>query len=291
MGTDQQRIAEILRNQGVIGRRAHPGLAHAIDGLLRRGHLVPVLPGWYAAVSDRDDLRVLMAAIQQADPDSVIIGRSAARLSYWPELTCDAVEVAVQRRRAPQSKYRFVTRTVAAEHVIQVGGWRMTTPALTALDLVPELGGEALDQVLRRRAADLDTLRRVLAETSGRRFNSARTEALLESRDGGWSGGERRLHSILHTAGIVGWATNYQVEVAEGVFFLDVAFREAGLALEMDGWNYHGRYYSDFVALLRRHTALEASGWRILHFSADDLDRPDWIVAKVLQALQQTLRI
>lgn len=285
MGAAQQELIQILATRRVIGRKEHPELARAIDGSVQRGQLAAVLPGWYAAVSDRNDPRVLVTAIQRADTDSVIVGRAAARLSFWPTLAVDTVEVAVQRRRAPQPGYRFIIRTVAPEHVAYVNGLRVTAPPLTALDLVPDVGGDAIDQVLRMRATDLPALRDTLRQTSGRRGNGHREQALIESRDGGWSGGERRLHEILHTAGIEGWLTNHRVEVAEGVFFLDVVFEQASLELEMDGWTYHGRYYADFVALLRRHTALEASGWRVLHFSADDLDRPEWVVAKVLQAL------
>jgi very-short-patch-repair endonuclease len=283
--TAQHQVTEILTANGVIGRREHPELARALDGMCRRGELAAVLPGWYALNELRAEPKILVTAIQRADPDSVIAGRAAAQLSFWPGLGVREVDVAVMRRRAPRPGYRFVTRPVAPEHVIRVGGLRLTSPALTALDLVPELGGDALDQVLRTRAAGLPTLRCVLDQTSNRRGNATRTRALVESRDGAWSGGERRLHAILHDAGIEGWVTNCEVEVAEGVFFLDLAFWRARLAVEMDGWTYHGRYYADFVAFLRRHTALEASGWRVLHLSADDLDRPDWVAAKIRQAL------
>src|SRR5439155_19573698 len=99
-----------------------------------------------------------------------------------------------------------------------------------------------------------------------RRGNAERARALLESRDNAWSAGERRLHAILHAGHLEAWLTNFRVEVEDAVYYLDVAFRAARLAIEVDGWEWHARRPPDFAAFLRRHTALEASGWRVLHF-------------------------
>ncbi len=278
-------VAHILAQRRVIGRREQPELARVLDGLRARGQLVAVLPGWYAPSELRNDPWTLLAAIQRADPASIVIGRAAARLTFWPDLPVEEVEAAVSRRRTCQRGYRFEKRQVDPVHVIRTRGVRVTIPALTALDLVPRLGGDVIDHVLRAGAADLPTLRCVLTETSYRAGNTERARALLDSRDGGWSGGERRLHAILREAGITGWVTNLRVELEEGVRFLDVAFTGPRLGIELDGWTYHGRYYADFVATMRRHTAIEAAGWRVLHFTADDLDDPRWLIGKVREAL------
>jgi very-short-patch-repair endonuclease len=287
MGSSGQEVVYIIDQCGIIGRREHPALAKAMDRLRAQGRLVSILPGWYAKASDARKVTVRMQAAAAADPDCVILGRAAASVTFWPALRVQSVDVAVRTSRAAQPGYRFVRRRIPAELIIgSTGRLRLSSPSLTALDLVPEVGGEAIDEVLRSRTSNLAALHEALRLTQHRRGNPGRTLALLESRDNAWSAGERRLHAILHAAGLEGWTTNFRVTTADGVYYLDVAFRTARLALEVDGWQWHARHPPDFVAFLRRHTTLETEGWRVLHFGWEDLDqRPDWVVARIRQAL------
>lgn len=51
-------------------------------------------------------------------------------------------------------------------------------------------------------------------------------------------------------------------------FRIDIAFPEHRLALESDGWAYHGRFLGDFVRDRERQNLLCIHGWRVLRFSA-----------------------
>src|SRR5215210_7802144 len=101
--------------------------------------------------------------------------------------------------RSPMSRPRL------GEFVLERGGLRMTTPAPTALDLCDTVGGDAIDTVLRTRAASLAELHAVLGRTSRRRGNQLRRQLLLDSRDEPWSEAERRAHQLLRDAGLTGW--------------------------------------------------------------------------------------
>lgn len=95
--------------------------------------------------------------------------------------------------------------------VRQVAGCRVTVPALTALDLALDVGGQAIDRVLRLRRASLDDMAEALRLTNGRSGNAERRQLLLDSRDEPWSEAEREGHRLLRSAGIVGWRGNLPV--------------------------------------------------------------------------------
>lgn len=69
-------------------------------------------------------------------------------------------------------------------------------------------------------------------------------------------------------------------------FRIDVAFPHERLALELDGWAYHGRHLGDFTRDRERQNLLCLHGWRVLRFSAGmvrkDLDHQIGILAAAL---------
>ncbi|HEY5979939.1 MAG TPA: hypothetical protein VIT41_09920 [Microlunatus sp.] len=52
-------------------------------------------------------------ALRRYDPDAVLLGRAAARLSFWPGLEVREVVAVTRHYRAPQTGYRFVRRQLA----------------------------------------------------------------------------------------------------------------------------------------------------------------------------------
>jgi hypothetical protein len=150
-----QEIQRLLSAEGVIARRDHPELDTTLRYLLRRGELAKVLPGIYAAADRAASLQTRVRALSRFDPDAILIGAVAARLSFWPELRVEAVECAVRHSRASQTGYDFTRRHIPVELVVNRSGLRYTAPALTALDLCATVGGDAIDQALRTRATTL----------------------------------------------------------------------------------------------------------------------------------------
>ncbi len=53
----------------------------------------------------------------------------------------------------------------------------------------------------------------------------------------------------------------------------DIVFPEAGLCVEVDGWQFHGRVLADFKRDRARQNLLTIAGWRLLRIPAGDIRR------------------
>lgn len=76
--------------------------------------------------------------------------------------------------------------------------------------------------------------------------------------------------------------------VPERQFRIDIAFEKERLAVEVDGWMYHGKYLADFKRDREKQNLLTLNGWRILRFTASDIHNqlPD-----VLQQIEAAIMI
>lgn len=52
---------------------------------------------------------------------------------------------------------------------------------------------------------------------------------------------------------------------------VDIAVPESMLAIEVDGWEWHGKHKGDFQRDRERQNLLTIHGWRILRFTAKDI--------------------
>ena len=286
MRTTFLEVRRLLAADGVIARRAHPELDTTLRYLLRRGDLARVLPGIYAAADGAASLQTRVRALRCFDPDAILIGAVAARLSFWPELRVEAVECAVRHSRATQTGYHFTRRPVPAELVVNRSGLRYTTPALTALDLCATVGGDAIDQALRTRATTLEQLHRAMELTAARIGNRNRRQLLLDSRAEPWSKAERLFHRLLRNAGITGWHANRPVVLDDSTFYVDILFRKLKLVIEIDGRLYHTGA-EVFESDRWRQNLLVLNGWFVLRFTwAMIEEHPERVIAMVREAIE-----
>jgi very-short-patch-repair endonuclease len=106
-------------------------------------------------------------------------------------------------------------------------------------------------------------------------------ELLIAAADRADSAAERVIIGLLRGAGITGW----QMGLPFGPWTIDVAFTEAKVAVEVDGWAWHvdvDRFRSD----RRKGNALANAGWTVLRFTWHDLTaRPEYVVAAIRVAL------
>ena len=275
----------LVRREGVISRRHEPALATSIDALVRKGELRAVLPGicTSSGVADTFELRVL--ALARWAPEAVLLGDAAARLTFWPARTTEVVEAAF-RTRATHPGFRFTRRLLPPEVVGRHRGVRVTTPAMTALDLASG-ETEAIDLALRTRSATLEQMKDALRLTPGRRGNQQRLRHLLDSRDEPWSAAERLAHRLLRQARISGWRSNHPVVVDGRLFYVDIAFVRARLAVEIDG-RLHELDAGVFENDRWRQNALVLDGWTVLRFTWAMLTRhPEVVVATIDAALAE----
>jgi very-short-patch-repair endonuclease len=284
--TSHLDIQAVLATEGVIALREHPDLVGPIRWLIRRGDLHAVLPGVYAPRLDVDTFDTRIRALRSWDPNAVLVGTAAARVSFWPTIRVPVVTCALKHHRRPQRGFQFSRREVPAELVMSRAGLRYTSPAMTALGLCESHGGDAIDEALRARATTLKDLHRALQLTSARLRNAERRRLLLDSKDEPWSAAERRFHRLLRAAGITAWNANQRVLLGGSLFFLDVVFRRVKLAIELDGRLYHSG--SDVFETDRwRQNLLILDGWCVLRFTSAMIDeRPKEVIAMVRAALE-----
>lgn len=281
-----REIATILsHNGGVISRRLHPELAASMAWLVRQGRLRAVLPGVYCLPPMAGDPLTRVRAVPLWAPDAVLLGRGAAAVSFWPDIKLGVVDISAPSRHVRAAGFRLTRRHVPVELIEERGGLRYTSPALTALDLCTTRGGDGIDTALRARATTLEQLHEALAMTGGRQGNSRRRQLLLESRDEPWSAAERRCHQVLHDARIGGWRSNFPVRTLSSVYYIDVAFEQQKVALEIDG-----RLHEDNPGLFEsdrwRQNYLVLNGWRVLRYTWTMLTQhPELVIQDVTTAL------
>ena len=281
--TSYSDIQQILTSNRVIAVRDHPELRGPSSA--RTGELRPVLPGVYAAAAVADATVTRVAALARWDPDAVLTHEAAAAASFWQRLTVPTVRCAVRHFRPPQPGFAFARRCIPPELIWSSPGVRLTSPALTALDLCESVGGDAIDQALRARATTLALMRQALELTPGRNGNKVRRQLLLDSRDEPWSEAERQFHRLLRGARITGWQANQPLRLSGVVVYPDVLFRRLRLVVEIDGREFHsdpGVFESD----RHRQNLLVLHGWRVLRVTWRMIQQePDQVIAIVQEAV------
>jgi len=144
--------------------------------------------------------------------------------------------------------------------------------------------------VLRRRLATLDQLWEALRVTRSRLGNPARRDLLLDSRDRPWSQAERVAHRVLRLGGLTGWVTNLGVNLSGRRAYIDVAFEEFRVAIEVDGYRFHGLQGGDLAnpeadpdndadaddAEVESREVFEGDRWKGCELTADG-----WLVLRV----------
>jgi very-short-patch-repair endonuclease len=283
------------RQGGLIARRqlSAIGLSPAtIDSMLRARRLEPTsatsvyravgspttheTSAWLAVLSSNSPLSFLSAAqwwgVEDVPADRLVhITRFDRRRLDWPagvrvhrvRLDVDAVTV--------RAGLAVTTRT---ETLLDCLGWLSPGPSRTLADRAVQQGWLSAQDVTRR-----------LQDQPGRWGNRQLRRLLPQFGDGAAAESERRLHRLLRQAGISGWIANMPFVAGGQRFVLDVAFPEARLAIEIDGFRYHSRR-DRFQADRAKQNALIKAGWRILRFTWEDLnDRPGYVLAQVLSLL------
>lgn len=284
------KIDTLLATEGPVFhlKSLPPHLRTAVKSAHEAGRLVRALPATYLPAELQHDFRAQCAAVAWWCPDAIIVGAAAARLTFWPDLTVGKVDIAHRGNVPRAAGYVFHRRRIDPDFIIERHGLRVSAPAMTAIDLIPDLGGDVIDTCLRSRAARLEDLWAAFAASRGRPGNVARERMLLDSRDKPWSAAERLSHRLLRARRITGWTANLEVCVAGAIYFIDIAFPSARLAVEIDG-----RLHEDDPAVFQndryRQNALVRAGWRVLRFTYEMLvNRPDYVLDLICAALAQS---
>lgn len=229
------------------------------------------------------------------DPGGVVTGKAAAALTWWPEMPVREIEVASRFQRRASAELTWVRRHIDLDLVVEKGGLRCTHPALTVLDLVPTLGGNAIDEALRRGATTLAELKAVMAAQPRRRGDRARQRLLDESRDEPWSEAERALQRRYRSLALpYPDSTNHRVDLPDGTYrLLDLAIPNLVQGFEADGFATHGTegaFHLDRVS----DAALATLNWQRIRFDASyhlsEDPEPTELMGAILAARESLFR-
>ncbi|MGJ6979758.1 hypothetical protein ACSDQ9_04395 [Aestuariimicrobium soli] len=286
--TSRTELDHLFATQVVVAsRECLPRQRRMLSRLLAEGAISRVLPGIYAPTGVAADLHVRCAAVQKWDPDAVISGLAAAKLSFWPEARPRQIEVKSQRKRRGPAWIRVSRASVPDEHVMVREGLRLTRAAWTAVERAAHDNGDAIDNALRQRVVKLPDLRQAWSDHCRRRGNPVRRSVIRDSRDEPWSQGERRLHRELRSSGVKGWVANHWVQLSNGRAALDIAFPALGLYLEFDGFGTHGDRRAFEADRDRQNRIYVELGWTCLRITWAMLEDPAMVIGLIRRAIRR----
>lgn len=270
-----------------LGRRIDSGAWERI----RRGvYLVGAAPRTW----EQD----VLAACLGAGSDAVASHRTAIRL--WGLVPRSGqIEVSIPDRRRVRQPQLTVHRSTLLPVLdrTSVEGVPVTTVARSILDA--SAGQEAkvvglwIDDAIRRLGLDLIEVRSCAARLAGpgrRDIRAARTALAwrLDEYDPGDSELEVRALRALADGGLPAPVQQYPVRLADGTTVrLDLAYPDDLVAIELDGWAFHGQR-SAFDNDRVRRNALTLLGWTVFQFTSTSTDGE--LVATVQAAIARSGR-
>jgi very-short-patch-repair endonuclease len=283
-----------FEQQGAVARhqlRANGLTQREVRGLAGRRELVPMAPGVYlpggvpASFAQRAWGAVLWTG-------GVLSHRSAAQLWRLPVASSASLHVTVpiplSRRRPPTITVHRVP--LDAGEITRIDGLPVTRRARTIVDLLRTerylAARDLFDRSVQTGWVGLDDVVRAYRDEPGRTGNAQLRKLVGAAEPGAHAESERVLHRLLRSAGLPGWVAQHRIALGARVAFVDVAFPEQRLVIEIDGRRYHDERSDAFEDDRARQNELIAAGWRVLRFTWRALTRyPDRVLASILGLL------
>ncbi|MHB8342116.1 MAG: hypothetical protein ACYDB7_13240 [Mycobacteriales bacterium] len=215
---------------------------------------------------------------------------SAAALWGWPVGSCPDLHVTFPPGRHPRHApgVRIHRSVLPAADRTRWQGLPVTMPLRTLIDTAAHL---APDEAVVTADAACRQMPELLAQTAaalppGRRGRRRALRALELVDPGAESPPETELRLLLRRAGLPPPQTQLNVFLDGGfVTRADLGYRQPGVLLFVDGWEFH-REAKAFYEDRRRRTALAAAGYTVLVFTPQEVRlRPDRVAGAVRTAL------
>jgi very-short-patch-repair endonuclease len=231
----------------------------------------------------------LLAIVLAGGPGTVASHFSAAGLHEFPDGMREALEVTVLPGTQPRlTGVRIHRPGLLPDHDVRVvDGIPVTSYARTLVDCTGRMSlgqiARALDAGLVRHEVTLWSVERslsVLGQAPGR--HPSKLWTLLAERgdemEKSESRPEGRVYRVLDASDLPAPVQQHWVMYGSDKFRLDLAYPDARLAIEYDGWDTH-RTRTAFDADRRRDRILQVNGWVVLRLTSTTTDRE--IVASV----------
>ena len=256
---------------------------HAVATAVEQGQIERIAHGIYALPGLSADLGAALAY------DGILSYQSAAVAWELPLLaTPPKPHVTVPPNRRPKAGPPAVLHWAPCS--AEERRMRLTSLARTVLDCSRVLPfGEALAVADAALASGRLLPEELISSSVALRGRGCRGARRVATHANGLSSSflESMLRALLITAGIEGFEP--QVLVTHGRFRarVDLGHRRAKLAVEADGYEFHGSR-RDFAADCRRYDELVAAGWLVLRITYEQvLGDPTWVVQTIREALLQ----
>ncbi len=248
-----------------------------------------------AAVGDAEAR--LAAATTGCRQDVVLTDLSAARawglpLPWWAESRDRplSLSVSADSARPRRADVRGRRLRLPPDHVTQLRGHRITTPARTWLDCAAALPLGHLvamgDTVLRRNLASAEELELVCHWAFRRRGVAVARKARAMLDPGAESPGESRARVVLLVGGVPAPECNADViHLGEWLARADMLWRRQRVIVEYDGAVHLAEEQRRRDAV--RRNLLQSAGWFVIVFTARDLRHPEQMCRLVKDALNR----
>ncbi len=262
-----------------------------IQRALDQGRLHTVFRGVYTLVpvAALAPLSLEQAAILACGDHAVLSHGSAATLHGLSHSLDDQIQVTVvggseRGRHCTALTVHRINHLHRQDHH-RLHGLPVTALPRTLIDIAPDLHDRALehavDETLRRTSAT--KLRAALDRHPGR-AGTPRLRALLATdRPSSLtrSKAEEKLLALIRRAGL----PSPESDVAIGRYIPDLLWRDQGVIVEFDSWEYHsGR--AGFTHDRTRHNHLTAAGYTVLHVTWRQLtERPEQVLVWIATAI------
>lgn len=310
-----RRLAPTFASQlALITRRqvlAAGGSSSAVDRRVASGRWEVAERAVYALVGVPWTWRRNLAAVVLSVSRAAASHRAAASLlgAHWDDRASPPIELCVPDRSSPtQSFQRTRDRSPGTPIIVHenldlgrvphrlVDGIPTTTPLRLAVDLgsvVPfEQYRRAIAQLRRDHGIDWPDLDRVYRQHSAQGRNGCGSLRELLDRHFATEGApdeviEGRCADLLVAAGLPEPVHQHEVRRPDGTIArFDLAYPEVRVAIETDG-RIHGEEEVRQRDNRRRNDA-QLLGWRVFHFTWEDVFHPERVVATVRAALAAT---
>jgi very-short-patch-repair endonuclease len=264
-----------------------------VHGRICSGRWERVLPGVFRVTGAPNSWRQALMASCLWLPEAVASHGAAAVLWDFDGFREDVIEISTTSpAKAPRSwvSVHRVSRLDPVD-IVRVGPIPTTSPTRTIVDLCGVLDRDraenAIDDALRRGLTTVPRLRWALRRLGRRgRPGTRLARQLLLERMAGYvpleSPLERRLLRLLAGARLPSPSVQHEVRRRGRLIArVDLAYPDARLAIEADGYRYHAGK-AMWQRDLSRRNALLSCGWNILHVTWDDVHlRPEKVVEDI----------
>lgn len=278
---DECSVRICSRQHGCISRiqALECGLSpNAISRRCRSGRWEGVLPRVYALRGSPTTWeRRFFAAVLWGGDASALSVRSAAWLWGFPDSAPATVEISYQGNKRSRPGVIVHRVDLRPEDVTRVDGLPVTTPARTLLDLAEVAGAAAFDAAfhycLHRRLTTVAAVQATAQRRGAGRPGAATVREALAAYSGGRAAGsplETRVDRVLRKSALPPYRRQHEVCVGGRRRYLDFAWPEHRVALEVDGYRWHssrGAWESDRA----RARELRLAGWTIVGATHDDV--------------------